>query len=40
MDSSMTGLNYFDLEKAGQPRKWNTLRALRIFNWWNAAERK
>ena len=36
MNSGMSGLKYFDLEKAGQPSRWNTLRALRILNWWNA----
>ena len=35
MNSGMSGLKYFDLEKAGQPSRWNTLRALRILNWWN-----
>jgi hypothetical protein len=34
MNSGMSGLKYFDLEKAGQPSRWNTLRALRILNWW------
>jgi hypothetical protein len=40
MNSGMSGLKYFDLEKAGQASRWNTLRALRILNWWNASERK
>ena len=35
MNSGMSGLKYFDLEKAGQPSRWNTLRALRILEWWN-----
>ncbi len=35
MNSGMSGLKYFDLEKAGQPSRWNTLRALRILNWWD-----
>jgi len=35
MNSGMSGLKYFDLEAAGQPSRWNTLRALRILNWWN-----
>ncbi|MBK8617814.1 MAG: hypothetical protein IPN96_12015 [Anaerolineales bacterium] len=30
MNSGMTGVKYFDLEKAGQPSRWNTLRALRV----------
>ncbi len=40
MNSGMSGRKFFDLEKAGQPSRWNTLRALRILNWWNASERK
>jgi hypothetical protein len=35
MNSGMSGLKYFDLEKAGQPSRWNTLRALRVLEWWN-----
>ncbi|MBI5352863.1 MAG: terpene cyclase/mutase family protein [Chloroflexi bacterium] len=35
MNSGMSGLKYFDLEAAGQPSRWNTLRALRVLNWWN-----
>jgi hypothetical protein len=34
MNSGMSGLKYFDLEKAGQPSRWNTLRALRVLEWW------
>jgi hypothetical protein len=29
------GRTYFDMEKAGKPSRWNTLRALRIIEWWN-----
>ena len=25
---------FFEIEKVGQPSRWNTLRALRILNWW------
>lgn len=35
LNSGMSGRKYFDLELAGQPSRWNTLRALRILNWWN-----
>jgi hypothetical protein len=31
----MSGRKYFDLEKAGQPSSWNTLRAGRVLNWWD-----
>jgi hypothetical protein len=26
---------HFDMEKAGRPSRWNTLRALRVLRWWN-----
>lgn len=35
MNSGMSGRKFFDLEKAGQPSRWNTLRALRVLAWWN-----
>jgi hypothetical protein len=35
LNSGMSGRKFFDLEVAGQPSRWNTLRALRILNWWN-----
>ncbi len=34
MNSGMAGRKYFDLEAAGQPSRWNTLRALRVMEWW------
>ncbi|KAA3659180.1 MAG: hypothetical protein DWQ10_09405 [Calditrichaeota bacterium] len=29
---------FFDMEKIGQPSRWNTLRALRILHWWDDIE--
>ncbi|MCI0618731.1 hypothetical protein L0244_37615, partial [bacterium] len=29
-----SGKVYFDMEKVGRPSRWNTMRALRILNWW------
>lgn len=29
------GRTFFDLELAGEPSRWNTLRALRVLKWWN-----
>jgi hypothetical protein len=29
-----SGRIYFNLEKAGVPGRWNTLRALRVLRWW------
>jgi len=25
---------FFELEQAGQPSRWNTLRVLRVLRWW------
>jgi hypothetical protein len=35
--AGMSGRLYFEIEKAGQPGRWNTLRGLRVLNWWEAA---
>jgi len=35
LNSGMSGRKYFDLEEVGQLSRWNTLRALRVLNWWN-----
>jgi hypothetical protein len=29
------GRTYFDMEQTGKPSRWNTMRALRIIDWWN-----
>jgi len=29
-----SGRTYFDMERAGKPSRWNTLRGLRILKWW------
>lgn len=31
------GRTYFEMEIAGEPSRWNTLRALRVLEWWDAA---
>ena len=36
MNTGMDGKKFFDLEKAGQPSRWNTLRALRVLKWWES----
>ncbi|MBN1319221.1 MAG: hypothetical protein JXA87_00125 [Thermoleophilia bacterium] len=28
------GRTFFDMEPAGRPSRWNTLRALRVLDWW------
>ncbi|MFZ5880895.1 MAG: hypothetical protein ACOY0R_16125 [Chloroflexota bacterium] len=35
MNSGMTGRKFFDLEEAGKPSRWNTLRAMRVLRWWD-----
>jgi hypothetical protein len=37
LDRIHPGRVHFDLEVAGQPSRWNTLRALRVLAWWDAA---
>jgi hypothetical protein len=32
------GRTYFDLERLGAPSRWNTLRALRVLQWWDQEE--
>ena len=32
------GKTYFEMEKAGRPSRWNTLRALRTLRWWEERE--
>ena len=29
------GKTFFEMEQAGKPSRWNTLRALRVLKWWN-----
>jgi hypothetical protein len=34
------GRMYFEMEKGGQPGRWNILRALRVLRWWNAPQER
>ncbi len=34
VNSPWTGRTYFEIEPAGKPSRWNTLRALRVLKWW------
>jgi hypothetical protein len=29
------GKTYFEMERVGEPSRWNTLRALRVLRWWD-----
>ena len=33
-----SGKVYFEMEQAGRPSRWNTLRALRVLNWWEGGK--
>jgi hypothetical protein len=35
LQNAYHGKTWFDLEQRGAPSRWNTLRALRVLNWWN-----
>lgn len=35
LNRGMSGLTFFEIEKAGAPSRINTLRALRVLNWWD-----
>jgi hypothetical protein len=37
LDHIHPGRVHFDLEGVGTPSRWNTLRALRVLNWWDDA---
>ena len=38
LQHSYKGKTYFELERLGYPSRWNTLRALRVLNWWDQGD--
>jgi hypothetical protein len=38
LENEYRGETYFDLERIGAPSRWNTLRALRVLQWWERQE--
>jgi hypothetical protein len=36
LNSPWAGRTYFEMEKTGEPSRWNTLRALRVLKWWES----
>ena len=32
------GRTHFPMEQAGEPSRWNTIRALRVLRWWGEAD--
>jgi hypothetical protein len=39
LQHSHKGRTYFELERPGGPSRWNTLRALRVLEWWDRPAR-
>ena len=37
LQNTHPGRTFFKLEPNGQPSRWNTLRCLRVLQWWNSA---
>jgi hypothetical protein len=35
LGSRHPGRTYIEMEKSGEPSRWNTLRALRVLDWWD-----
>jgi hypothetical protein len=40
LENTYRGQTFFELERRGQPSRWNTLRALRVLRWWDASAGK
>ena len=40
LQNRYAGKTYFDMEKVGAPSRWNTLRALRVLQWWEGGSRR
>jgi hypothetical protein len=36
LHNAYKGKTYFEMERVGQPSRWNTLRALRVLRWWES----
>lgn len=36
LENGYSGRSFFELERPGLPSRWNTLRALRVLEWWDA----
>lgn len=34
LESAYSGKSFFNMERVGEPSRWNTLRALRVLRWW------
>lgn len=40
LENSYRGHSFFELEQRGQPSRWNTVRALRVLDWWDAGRQR
>ena len=36
LQNQHVGKSFFEMEEVGSPSRWNTLRAMRVLNWWKA----
>ena len=36
LENRYQGKTFFEMERVGQASRWNTLRALRVLEWWDA----
>ena len=36
LENGYKGRSFFEIERRGMPSRWNTLRALRVLQWWGA----
>ncbi|MBN1639160.1 MAG: hypothetical protein JW866_09340 [Ignavibacteriales bacterium] len=35
LENKHSGKTFFEMEQVGKPSRWNTLRCLRVIEWWN-----
>ncbi|HSP33794.1 MAG TPA: hypothetical protein VLU46_05700 [Thermoanaerobaculia bacterium] len=38
LENTYRGKTYFEMERVGQPSRWNTLMALRVLRWWDGVK--
>lgn len=38
LQNKHSGKTFFDMEEVGRPSRWNTLRCLRVIDWWNQSD--
>ena len=38
LENRHAGRTFFEMERVGKPSRWNTLRALRVLDWWDGIQ--